>query len=133
MDKDKAEDYLLIPSSVIGTSAWKEIEQRENEIGPDNLLMEIIDKKMWSNVEIVWVLKRLIFYYGKKDELLKRAPIDRLFTSMIDILRSFFILLDKFDPDIDDNLRSYVCSKLTDATWGINTRTRKYLYDFDKK
>jgi hypothetical protein len=90
--------------------------ERENEMGPDALLTEIIDKRLWSNAEIAWVLRRLIFYFGRKDSYLKEAPIDRIFASMVDILRSFFILFDKMDPDIDDNMRTYICSKLADAT-----------------
>jgi hypothetical protein len=127
MDKESV-DYLLIPPSVMGTDAWKEIEKLENTIGPDNLLNQILDKKVWSNAEIVWVLKRMIFYYGKKDELLRKAPIDRIFNNMVDILRVFFLVYDKVDPDLDENMRSYICAKMTDATWGINSRTREYLY-----
>jgi ethanolamine ammonia-lyase large subunit len=128
MEKEKAEDYLLIPSSVMGTSAWKEVEQRENTLGPDKLLAEILDKKLWNNAEIVWVIKRMIFYYGKKDELLQKAPVSRLFDNMADVLRAFYLLFDRFDPPIDENMRSYICTKMTDATWGINERTRQYLY-----
>lgn len=132
MDKDLAEEYLLIPVSISGSEKWKEIEQRENTIGPDNLLNEILDQKMWSNVELVWVIKKLIFYYGKKDALLKKAPVDRLFANMGDILRAFYLVLDRFDPDIDDNMRSYISAKMADATWGINNRTRNYLYKIDE-
>lgn len=132
MEKESINDYLLLPPSVIGTNEWNAIEQRENTIGPDSLLNEIIDKKTWSNAEIVWVLKRMIFYYGKKDELLQRAPIDRIFNNMVDVLRVFFLLFDRFDPPIDENMRSYICAKMTDATWGITDRTRQYLHKIDK-
>jgi len=122
------DNILGIPSAVFGSKEWVELEKREYEIGPDNLLDEIIEKKLWSNVEILWVLKRLIFFYGKKDAVLKKAPVDRLFTSMTDILRIFYLMIDTLDPEIDENMLSYICNKLTDSTWGINKRTRDYLY-----
>ncbi len=122
------DNILGIPSAVFGSKEWVELEKREYEIGPDNLLDEIIKKKLWSNVEILWVLKRLIFFYGKKDAVLKKAPVDRLFTSMTDILRIFYLMIDTLDPEIDENMLSYICNKLTDSTWGINKRTRDYLY-----
>lgn len=117
-----------LPETILGSMEWKELEEKENSIGPDNLLEEIIAKRLWSNAEMAWVLKRMIFFYGKSDTLLKKAPIERFFVNMVDVLRSFYLLLDKTDPDIDDNMRSYICSKLSDATWGINTHTRNYLY-----
>ncbi len=117
-----------IPSTVIGSKEWKDIEQKENTIGPDNLLSEIIEKKMWNNAEIMWVIKRLIFFYGKNDSLLKKAPTERLFTNVLDILKVFFLVFDINDPDLDDNMRSYVCAKMADSTWGISSRTRDYLY-----
>ncbi len=122
------ENLFGIPSTVIGGKEWKEIEQKENNIGADKLLTEIIEKKMWNNAEIMWVIKRLIFFYGKNDSLLKKAPIERIFTNVLDILKVFFLVFDINDPDLDDNMRSYICAKLADSTWGINSRTRDYLY-----
>ncbi|MBC7075533.1 MAG: hypothetical protein H5T98_05600 [Syntrophomonadaceae bacterium] len=127
----KLEDIFFLPSTIVGSKEWKELEKKEYELGPDNLLEKIISQKLWSNVEIVWVLKRLIFFYGKKDSLLKKAPIDRLFDNMVDILRVFYLLFDKLDPDIEDNMRAYICSKLTDSTWGITPRTRNYLHKIE--
>ena len=97
------------------------------------MLSKIIDKRLWTNAEIAWVLRRLIYFYGKKDTYLKEAPIDRIFANMVGILRVFYLLFDQLDPDIDDNMRTYVCSKLGDATWGINSRTREYLYKIKKE
>jgi hypothetical protein len=51
---------------------------------------------------------------------------------MVDVLRSFFLVFDRLDPNLDDNIRSYICSKMTDATWGMTSRTREYLRKFDK-
>ncbi|MDD2509712.1 MAG: hypothetical protein PHP26_05360 [Syntrophomonas sp.] len=116
-----------LPPTIFGTKEWQDIERKENTLGADLLLTEIIDKKIWSNEEILWVMKRLIFFYGKKDALLKKAPVERLFTNMVDILRAFYVILDISNPEIDDNMRSYISTKLADATWGVNLRTREYL------
>lgn len=121
-------DLLGLPCSIIDSSEWKELEGREYVIGPDKLLEEIINKKLFSNAEIMWILKRLVFFYGKKDSLLKLVPPERLMTNMNDILRAFYILFDQQDPELDDNIRSYICTRLTDATWGVSARTRDYLY-----
>ena len=117
-----------IPSTVFGSKEWNDLEKKEYELGPEQLLEEIIKQKTWSNVEILWVLKRLIYFYGKKDALLKKAPPERLMTNMMDVLRAFYIIFDIGDPELDDNLRSYVCTKLADATWGIGSSTREYLF-----
>ncbi len=117
-----------IPSTVFGSKEWNDLEKREYELGPEQLMEEIIKQKTWSNVEILWVLKRLIYFYGKKDALLKKAPPERLMTNMMDVLRAFYIIFDIGDLELDDNLRSYVCTKLADATWGIGSSTREYLF-----
>ncbi|MDD3895147.1 MAG: hypothetical protein PHU36_09050 [Syntrophomonadaceae bacterium] len=121
------DNIFIMSRSIMDSNEWKELERRENEMGSEKVLEEIIDKRIWSNAEIIWILRRLIYFYGKKDKLLKIAPPERLLTNIADVLRTLFILYDTFDPDLDDNLRSYVCSKLTDATWGISSRTRIYL------
>jgi hypothetical protein len=122
------EDLFGIPCSITDTSEWKDLEARENSIGPDKLLQEIIDKKLFSNSEIMWILRRMVFFYGKKDSLLKLVPPERLMTNMNDILRAFYLIFDYQNPELDNNIRSYICSRLTDATWGISERTREYLY-----
>lgn len=122
------DDLLGIPCSITDTSEWKDLEARELAIGPDKLMEEIINKKLFSNSEIMWVIRRMVFFYGKKDNLLKMAPPERLLTNMNDLLRAFYILFDYQNPDLDDNIRSYICSRLTDATWGVSERTREYLY-----
>lgn len=121
------ENVFSIPGSIMDSGEWKELELKENEIGSDNLLEEIINKKIWSNAEIIWILRRLVYFYGKNDTLLKNVPPDRLLANMTDVLRAFFLLYDTLDPDLDDNTKSYICAKLTDATWGISNRTRIYL------
>lgn len=132
MDENKIQELFGIPSTILSSLEWKELERLESTLGPDKLLENISEKKLWSNADIAWVLRRMIFFYGKKDNLLKKAPVERLFMNMCDILRVFFMLFDKTDPEIDENMRSYISSKLIDATWGINPRTRNYLYKVEK-
>lgn len=123
-------DILGLPSTIVGSKEWKELENREFTIGPDALLDELLEKRKWTNVEIAWVLKRMIFFYGKNDSLLLKAPSERIFLNLVDVLRSFYLLIDLTNPEIDDNMRSYLTSKLADATWGISSRTRDYLHKF---
>lgn len=124
------QELFGIPSTILGKEGWQEIERRENTIGPEQLLNEILSKRLWSNAEIAWVIKRMVYFYGKKDNLLKKTPTDRLFLNMVDILRCFFLVMDKEDPALDDNIRSYISSKIADSTWGINQHTREYLEKF---
>lgn len=122
------QDLLGIPISIIDTDEYKELEEREYKVGADKLLSEILDKKLFSNAEIMWILRRMVFFYGRKDGLLKITPPERLMMNMNDVLRAFYILFDLQSPDMDDNIRSYISSRLTDATWGISQRTREYLH-----
>lgn len=121
------QELFGIPSTVLGKQEWQELEKRADLVGPDQLLNEILEKRLWSNAEIAWVLKLMVFYYGKKDSLLKKMPVERLFLNMVDVLRTYFLIIDKEDPELDDNVRAYISSKLADSTWGINQRTRGYL------
>lgn len=121
------DDVLFLPPTIIGSAEWKELEEKEFHYGPEQVLDEILDKRIWSNAEILWVIKRMIFFYGKKDALLKNMPLDRLFTNFVDVLRAFFLVLDGCDPDLDENMRIYISQKLADATWGIPASTRDYL------
>jgi len=124
------QELFGIPSTVLGKQDWQELERRENTIGPEQLLSEILEKRIWNNAEITWVIKRMVYFYGKKDNLLKKAPVERLFVNMVDILRCFFLVMDKEDPELDDNFRAYISSKIADSTWGINNHTREYLEKF---
>lgn len=114
--------------AVTETSEWKDLETREYQLGPDQLLAEIMEKKLFSNAEIMWILKRMVFLYGGNDALLKVAPPERLLMNMNDILRAFYLVFDQQSPDLDDNIRSYISARLTNATWGVSARTREYLY-----
>lgn len=133
-DEQKAKEshIFFVPDTIFGSVAWKDMEEREYRNGPDALMDELLEQKTWSNVEILWVLKRMIYYYGRKDDIIKNAPSKRLMINMNDVLRVFYLLLDKIDPELDDNTRSYITTKLADATWGVNQRTRAYLYKMDE-
>lgn len=127
MEQDNVFEIFGLPQTVIGSKEWEALEKLEFSLGPDALLEKIIAQKKWTNAEIVWIVKRLVYYYGKKDELLKSTPVERLFTTITDILRAFLLIMDITDPELDDNMRSYISAKMTDSTWGINERTRVYL------
>ncbi len=128
---DETESIFFLPQTIFGSLEWKAMEEREYNKGPDALLDELLQQKSWSNVEILWVIKRMISFYGRKEDILKKAPARRLMMNMNDVLRVFYLIMDKIDPELDDNLRSYITNKLSDATWGINQRTREYLYKID--
>ncbi len=113
--------------TVMGTRAFQDITELEYKIGVEPLLEEILGKKVWSNAEMIWVLRQIMMYYGRNDELLKKAPPERIFLNMVDIIRAFYMLLDNSDPDLDENMRSYMSAKIGDATWGITGNTRIYL------
>jgi len=91
------------------------------------LLDQILEKRIWSNVEILWVIRRLIFHYALHDEVLKKAPLDKLFDNFVAFLRAAYMIIDQANPELDDNIRTYVCTKLNEATWGISPGTRYYL------
>lgn len=121
------QDLFGISSTVLGSEEWRELEKKEYQLGPEQVLADILEKRLWSNVEIIWILKRLVYFYGKKDSLLQKMPVNRMFDNMVDVLRAFFLIFDQQDPDLDDNMRAYISSKLADSTWGINQHTRDYL------
>ncbi|HWP96198.1 MAG TPA: hypothetical protein VN426_05060 [Syntrophomonadaceae bacterium] len=133
MEEEEILGMFVLPRTVVGSEEWELLEKKENSIGTEALFEEIISKKLWSNAEISWVLKRLVYHFGKKDSLIKKAPPERLASSMSVILRAFYLVFDLSDPLMEDNTRSYICSKLVDATWGINQRTRTYLEKIAEK
>ncbi|MGI6421733.1 MAG: hypothetical protein ACOX0N_05970 [Syntrophomonadaceae bacterium] len=132
-ERDLVEELMGLDNTVFGSQAWKDIENLEYTIGPEALLDQIVLKDEWSNAEMLWVLKRMVYYYGKKDKPLQAIPVDRLFLNMVDILRCLYLFLDHVNPDLDTNMRKYLSVKLGDATWGLNSRTRSYLYKLLEK
>jgi hypothetical protein len=125
--EDNVLEMFGLPKTVMGSNEWLELEKLEFSMGPEALLEQLIEKKLLSNTEIVWILRRLIYHYGKKDQLLKKVPVERLFTNICNTMRIFLLIMDMEDPKLDDNMRSYISSKLVDSTWGVNQRTRVYL------
>ena len=132
-ERNLAEELLTIDNTVFGSQEWTDLENREFSMGPDSLLDEIIEKDEWSNVEMLWIIKKMVYHYGKKDQLMKNIPTERLFSNMVDILRVLYLVLDHANPDLDVNIRKYLSVKLADSTWGINSRTREYLYKLGEK
>lgn len=126
-------EELFFYQSVFGGQEWEEIEKKENNLGADILLNEIINRDEWSNAEMMWVIKHMIYHYGKKEQILKSIPIERIFTNICDILRSLYLIIDLTNPEMDVNTRKYLSSKLADSTWGINNRTKEYLYKIADK
>lgn len=114
-------------TTILESLEWKEITDREKEVGPEAVLDEILSKRLWNNAEILWTIRRLIFYYALHDRVLKNAPIDKIFDNFVNFLRASYMLLDQSNPDLDSNIRTYICAKLADATWGISPGTRFYL------
>ena len=119
-------------STILESREWQEIMEREKEIGPEALLEEILEQRTWTNAEILWTIRRMIFYYALHDNLLQSAPVERIFDNIVSILRAFYMIFDQANPDLDDNIRSYISAKITDATWGINAGTRYYLSNISK-
>ena len=60
------DDVLFLPPTIIGSAEWKELEEKEFHYGPEQVLDEILDKRIWSNAEILWVIKRMIFFMVKR-------------------------------------------------------------------
>lgn len=127
---------LVIPEELMGGSLYntvfesdgfRKLLDREYAIGAGVLMEEILDKKLWSNEEILWIIKQMVYYYGGNDNTLKKAPTERIFQNMNSLLRALYLFVDRQIPDLDDNTRSYISAKLGDATWGITDKTRIYL------
>lgn len=114
-------------TTILESMEWHEITEREKEIGPEELLEEILEKRTWTNAEMLWVIRRLIFHYALHDEILKKAPTDRLFDNFVSLMRAAYMIIDQANPDLDENIRTYISTKMRDSTWGINAGTRYYL------
>lgn len=114
-------------STILESDEWRELAARGESIGPEALLEEILDRRAWSNAEILWVIKRLIFFYALHDEILQKLPVTRLCDNFTALLRGVYMIIDQANPDLDDNIRAYACTKLNESTWGISRGTRSYL------
>ena len=119
-------------STILESREWQEIMEREKESGPEALLEEILEQRKWTNSELLWTIRRMIYYYALHDQVLKQAPIERIFDNFVSVMRGFYMIFDQANPQLDDNIRSYISAKITDATWGINAGTRCYLSKISK-
>ena len=127
-DEQRLQDLLAVhvPAKT-DTPAWKEMQNKEYAVGPEALMEELLGKKMLNDVEMLWIVRRMMSYYGKEDALLKKAPVRCLMSNTNELLRVIFLLLDRPPGEIETNMRSYLSVKLQQATWGINQNTRRYL------
>lgn len=118
--------------TILESQEWQEMLEREEEVGPETLLEEILEKRNWTNSEILWTIRRMIYHYALHDPVLKKAPVERIFDNFVSILRGFYMIFDQANPQLDDNIRSYISAKIIDATWGISDGTRSYLSKISK-
>lgn len=118
---------MMTDKTILESPEWREIEHREKVEGPDQLLEDLMEKQNWNNAEILWVMRRLIFHYALHDRVLMAAPIEKLFDCFVSALKGLYMMIDQCNPDLDDNIRGYITSKMRDATWGITPGTRYYL------
>ncbi|MGE5416907.1 MAG: hypothetical protein ACM3UZ_09120 [Acidobacteriota bacterium] len=117
----------MADTTILESIEWYELQMHEKEVGPEELLEEILEKRLWNNAEILWVTRRLIFHYALHDKVLKKAPMDKVFDNFVSFMKGIFMIIDQSNLELDDNLNSYIATKLRDATWGINSGTRYYL------
>lgn len=113
--------------TVFESQGFRDLLEREEGVGGQQVLQEILDKSVLSNAEQMWVLKHMLHYYGGKDSTLSAAPPERLMENMGNILRISYLLIDHLDPDLDENIRLYISTKLKQATWGLSPDIRQYL------
>ncbi|MGE5544615.1 MAG: hypothetical protein ACM3UW_06530 [Bacillota bacterium] len=118
--------------TVLESREWQEIMEREKEVGPEALLEEILEQRTWTNSEILWTIRRMIYHYALHDKILQNAPVERIFDNFVSMMRAFYMIFDQANPQLDDNIRSYISAKITDATWGISAGTRSYLSKISK-
>jgi len=114
-------------NTILESREWQEMMEREKEVGPEGLLAEILEKRVWNNVEILWTIRRLIYYYALHDNILMKVPPERLFDNFVSLMRGFYMIFDQINPPLDDNIRAYISAKISEATWGISPGTRSYL------
>ena len=113
--------------TLMETPEWQEINNRENILGRDTLLAELLDQPMMTTIEMLWVTRAMLTYYGKKNQLMQKIPLERLQKNISNLLRILVLLLDLRGEVPDENMRAYMTVKLRDACWGLIDPTRKYL------
>lgn len=127
MDFDQLSELQL---TVFESSEFRGLLEREQGIGAEKVLEELLNQTVLSNAQLMWILKHMLFYYGSKDKTLLVAPPERLLENMGHLLRITYMIIDSLDPSLDENIRLYISTKLKQATWGLSPDIRQYL---DKK
>lgn len=127
MDFDQLSELQL---TVFESSEFRGLLEREQGIGAEKVLEELLNQTVLSNAQLMWILKHMLFYYGSKDKTLLAAPPERLLENMGHLLRITYMIIDSLDPSLDENIRLYISTKLKQATWGLSPDIRQYL---DKK
>ncbi|MGE5380715.1 MAG: hypothetical protein ACM3NT_06560 [Methylocystaceae bacterium] len=126
------ENNLLseLPLTVFESSEFRALLEREEGVGAQKVMDELLSQTVLSNAQLMWLLKHMLFYYGSKDKTLAAAPPERLLENMGHLLRITYMIIDSLDPRLDENIRLYISTKLKQATWGLSPDIRQYL---DKK
>lgn len=120
-------ERLVMQATVFEGHEYRELLNREEGIGAEQLFQELLEADILSNAQMMWLLKNMLYYYGGKDATLLKAPPERLLENMGNILRISYMLVDSLDPALDDNTRLYISTKLKQATWGLSPDIRQYL------
>ena len=113
--------------TLMETPEWKAMVKRENTAGPEPLLAELLEQPILSVIEMLWITRTMLTYYGKKNSRLKKVPAERLLKNTSSLLRILVLLLDLKGEIPDENMRAYITVRLRDACWGLTEPTRKYL------
>lgn len=118
---------IIIGMTVFESPEYRSILAREEEIGADQLFEEMMQESMLTNPQLMWLSKYMLYYYGSKDKALLAAPPERLLENMGNLLRINYLLVDHLNPQLDENTRLYISTKLKQATWGLSSNIRQYL------
>jgi hypothetical protein len=113
--------------TLVETEQWQDLLRRENELPPEGLLTELLQKHVLTPVELMWVVRALLVAYGQKNSILHRIPGERLSKTISSLLRILFLLLDNHHNEPDANLLIYLTAKIKEACWGLTEPTAKYL------
>lgn len=118
---------IMIGMTLFESPDYRNILAREDEIGADQLFEELIQESILTNPQMMWLLKYMLYHYGGKDKALLAAPPERLLENMGNLLRVNYLLIDSLNPELDENTRLYISTKLKQSTWGLSTNIRQYL------
>lgn len=112
--------------TVFESNEYRQLLEREEGVGGEAVLQELLDKDSLSNAQLMWMLRHMLYYYGSKDRVLLSAPPEKLLDNAGNLLRVAYLLIDRLDPSLDDNTRLYISTKVKQATWGLTPDIRQY-------